>query len=66
MRVPHYRFVAMVPGGADYAGFEQRVNELLAEGYELYGSPCMTFNGMDHIAGQALVRFTAPPSGTNS
>ncbi|WP_024803060.1 DUF1737 domain-containing protein [Nocardia sp. BMG51109] len=55
--IPHYRFIAGVPGKSDWAHFERLVNELLADGYELYGHPVMTFNGMDHLAGQALVKW---------
>lgn len=42
--------------GKDDADFCLRITELLAEGYELYGSPSMAFNGKDIILGQALIK----------
>lgn len=41
--------------GKDDATFCQRVSQLLEEGYELYGSPSVTFNGTDVIAAQAVI-----------
>src|SRR5690349_20866987 len=51
--------------GPDDAEFCARVSGLLDEGYELYGSPAVTFDGARVITAQALV-FTgrlgsAPP-----
>jgi hypothetical protein len=42
--------------GPDDAKFCRRVSELLDLGYELHGSPALTFNGKDVIVAQALVR----------
>ncbi|MEV6813279.1 DUF1737 domain-containing protein [Micromonospora sp. NPDC051296] len=41
--------------GPDDAGFCARVSGLLDQGYQLYGSPALTFNGERVIAAQALV-----------
>jgi hypothetical protein len=41
--------------GIDDSTFCQRVSDALSEGYELYGSPTMTFNGTNVIVGQAIV-----------
>lgn len=41
--------------GRDDAEFCKRVSQLLAEGYELHGSPSVTYNGSEVIAAQALV-----------
>lgn len=40
--------------GPDDASFCERVSSLLNEGYELYGSPSVTYNGKDVIAAQAM------------
>lgn len=42
--------------GKDDSSFCKRITELLAEGYELYGSPTMSFNGTDIIVGQAVIK----------
>jgi len=47
-----YRFLT----GPDDAKFCQRVTEALNEGWQLYGSPALTFDGKSVIAGQAIVR----------
>lgn len=47
-----YRYLT----GKDDVNFCARVTKALNEGYELYGSPTMTFNGMDVIVGQAIVK----------
>ena len=39
----------------DDAAFCRRVSEALALGYELYGSPAVTFNGKDVIVAQAII-----------
>lgn len=36
--------------------FCARVTRALNEGYELYGSPTMTFNGTDVIVGQVVIK----------
>ena len=41
--------------GRDDATFCLRISRALAEGYELYGSPTLTFDGSRVIAGQAVV-----------
>lgn len=41
--------------GKDDAGFCRRISKLLEEGYKLYGSPSVTFNGKDVIAAQAVI-----------
>ncbi|OQX12582.1 MAG: hypothetical protein BWK76_17410 [Desulfobulbaceae bacterium A2] len=42
--------------GPDDAKFCQRVTEALNEGWQLHGSPALTFDGKCVIAGQAIVR----------
>jgi hypothetical protein len=49
---PRYRLLT----GPDDAEFCERVSALLEEGYELSGSPSLTFDGDRVIAAQALVR----------
>lgn len=51
-KVKLYRFVT----GPDDEKFCLRVSESLNNGWELYGSPTLTFNGNTPIAGQALVK----------
>ena len=41
--------------GRDDAEFCQRVSDRMDAGYELYGSPSVTFNGKNVIAAQAVV-----------
>jgi hypothetical protein len=38
------------------------VTRALNEGYELYGSPTMTFNGTDVIVGQVVIKDVADES----
>lgn len=40
--------------GIDDRAFCERVSAKLSEGYELYGSPSLTFNGKNVIVAQAL------------
>ena len=47
-----YRYLT----GKDDVNFCARVTKALNEGYELYGSPTMTFNGVDVIVGQAIMK----------
>ncbi len=58
-----YRYLT----GKDDVNFCARVTKALNEGYELYGTPTMTFNGTDVIVGQAIVKEvedeTAVPQG---
>lgn len=46
-----YRLVT----GPDDATFCERISKLLDDGYELHGSPTVTFNGKDVIAAQAVI-----------
>jgi hypothetical protein len=41
--------------GPDDSSFCERVSKALDEGYELYGSPSITFNGERCIVAQGLV-----------
>lgn len=41
--------------GVDDATFCERISTLLDQGYQLHGSPAVTFNGTDVIAAQALI-----------
>ncbi|MFI1913197.1 DUF1737 domain-containing protein [Nocardia sp. NPDC020380] len=41
--------------GPDDATFCERISALLEQGYRLYGSPAVTFDGTDVIAAQAVV-----------
>lgn len=47
-----YRYLT----GKDDVNFCARVSKALNDGYELYGSPTMTFNGTDVVVGQAIVK----------
>lgn len=49
-----YRYLT----GPDDAAFCQRVSEALNRGWELYGNPTLTFDGVRVIAGQAVVKET--------
>ena len=49
--LPSYRVLT----GPDDAAFCRRVSEALALGYELHGSPAVTFNGKDVVVAQAVV-----------
>lgn len=42
--------------GKDDSEFCYRVTKLLAEGYELYGSPSIAFNGEHMVASQAVLK----------
>ncbi|MCZ4281203.1 DUF1737 domain-containing protein [Kiloniella laminariae] len=46
-----YRFIT----GKDDDQFCKRVSQALNDGYHLYGSPSLTFNGTEVICGQAVV-----------
>lgn len=45
--------------GPDDKSFCERVSKALGDGYELYGSPAITFNGDRCIVAQAIVLRTA-------
>jgi hypothetical protein len=49
--LPSYRVLT----GPDDDAFCQRVSEALELGYELHGSPAVTFDGDDVIVAQALL-----------
>jgi hypothetical protein len=51
VRPLRYRLIT----GPDDAVFCARVSGLLDEGYQLHGSPALTFNGDRVIAAQALI-----------
>ncbi|MGC4768237.1 DUF1737 domain-containing protein [Micromonospora sp. DT44] len=51
--------------GPEDAEFCARVSALLTQGYRLYGSPALTFDGGRVIAAQALV-LADPAGGTPS
>jgi len=50
--LPRYRLLT----GPDDAAFCRRVSEALEQGYQLYGSPTMAFNGTSVVVGQAVIR----------
>lgn len=41
--------------GPDDAAFCERVSAMLADGYQLYGSPAITHDGTTAIVAQALI-----------
>ncbi len=47
-----YRYIT----GPDDEEFCMRVSESLNNGWELHGSPALTFDGKTPVAGQALVK----------
>jgi hypothetical protein len=49
--LPFYRVLT----GPDEDAFCHRVSEALALGYELHGSPALTYDGTNVIVAQALV-----------
>lgn len=53
-----YRYLT----GQDDVNFCARVTKALNEGYELYGSPTMTFNGENVVVGQVIVKEVADES----
>ena len=53
-----YRYLT----GKDDVNFCARVTKALNDGYELYGSPTMTFNGIDVIVGQAIMKEVSDES----
>ena len=42
--------------GPDDRSFCERISEALDNGYQLYGSPSLTFNGERVIAAQAVIK----------
>ena len=53
-----YRYLT----GKDDVNFCARVTQALNDGYELYGAPTMTFNGIDVIVGQVIIKTVADES----
>ena len=49
--LPQYRLLT----GKDDVEFCRRVSDALKEGYQLYGSPAVTFNGEYVVAAQAVL-----------
>jgi hypothetical protein len=49
--------------GIDDSAFCARVSAKLDEGYELYGSPAITFNGKNNIVAQAVILKKLPKKG---
>lgn len=47
--------------GKDDSAFCQRVTEALNEGWTLYGSPTMSFNGEHIVVGQAIYKEETTP-----
>jgi len=41
--------------GKDDSSFCERISKLIEDGYNLYGSPSVTYNGKDVIAAQAVI-----------
>jgi hypothetical protein len=56
--LPAYRVLT----GPDDAAFCHRVSDALALGYQLYGSPAVTYNGENVIVAQAILWPTAERS----
>jgi hypothetical protein len=48
--------------GPDDKSFCERVSAALDQGYQLYGSPAITFNGERCIVAQAVILQLAPQS----
>ena len=47
-----YKFIT----GPDDSKFCARITEFLNNGWKLYGSPAMTYDGKTVIAGQAIIK----------
>jgi hypothetical protein len=52
--------------GPDDRSFCERISKALEEGYELYGSPSLTYNGERVIVAQALTLKSAVKPSTGS
>ena len=46
--------------GKDDSSFCERISKLIEDGYSLYGSPSVTYNGKDVIAAQAVILSENP------
>jgi hypothetical protein len=51
--------------GIDDSTFCSRISDALDSGYVLYGSPAITFNGVNNIVAQAIVLKKLPKKGKN-
>jgi hypothetical protein len=54
MKMPGKKYKLVT--GKDDADFCARITQLLAQGYELYGSPAISFNGEHMVVAQAVVK----------
>lgn len=54
-RPPQGLSIYRVLTGPDDAAFCHRVSDALEIGYQLHGSPALTFNGTDVIVAQAII-----------
>ena len=52
---PHDLPIYRILTGPDDAAFCHRVSAALQMGYQLYGSPAVTFNGQNVIVAQAII-----------
>lgn len=58
MKVDYYTVTGpMTPKAPDWRSFDDRVNALLRDGYELYGYPTTTTRGDEVIYTQAVVKY---------
>lgn len=55
--LPSYRLLT----GRDDEEFCKRVSDALTQGYQLYGSPAVAFNGESVVAAQAVLWPDDPP-----
>ncbi|MCP4050957.1 MAG: DUF1737 domain-containing protein [bacterium] len=46
--------------GKDDSDFCERISKLMEDGYKVYGSPSVTYNGKDVIAAQAVILPESP------
>lgn len=53
--LPNGKLIYRLLTGIDDKSFCEKVSKALADGYELYGSPSCTFNGVNVIVAQAVV-----------
>ena len=58
------RLAYRVLTGPDTSAFCERVSAALADGYELYGSPSITFDGTTTYVAQAVVLSGTTPAGS--
>jgi hypothetical protein len=53
--MPDEKLVYRLLTGPDDHAFCVRVSKALAEGYQLYGSPAITYDGENRIVAQAVI-----------